>query len=166
MDFSCYLFQFLIRMIQKLVNASLIASLVLSSALPVMAAQKGKGNSDDKKMTKKTLDIACMANAVDKRESSIMSGFDVFATATKNAYQARKDALKAAWGNTDPKARNKAIKEAWETYRKAAMKARKDWGSARHAAWMQFAKDSKACRGTGSGQDTVMETEAADNDGK
>lgn len=162
-------------MIQKFFNGSIILSLLLGSVLPVMAASKnvngtgGKNDvktsvKDDTKMSAKKLDIACMAAAVDKRETAILSGFDVFAAAVKNALGARKDALKTAWGNTDAKARKDAINKAWKTYGTAASKARKDWKSAVHTAWEQFRKDRNACGPGAATADSA--TEALDNDVK
>lgn len=93
----------------------------------------------------KTLDLACVAAAVDKREAAISAGWDAYAAAVKAAYSARRSALAAAWKLTDKKGRRDALRKAWTDWRKADHDARQDWMKAKHDAWQQFRKDRSAC---------------------
>jgi len=143
----------------KLVKTSFIASLLMSLAMPVMAAPSPTAMEHKAAMSK--VDGACMASAVDKRDTAIMSAWDTMSSAIKTAFQTRKDALKAAWNNTDVTARKQGIKTAWEDFRKAVKTARMNWRGARHDAWKQFYQDRKAC-GAGAAKQDVG-TEAVDS---
>lgn len=130
------------------VKTGVIATMLLSMALPALAAT-----------TK--VDGACMASAVDKRDTSISSAIDKLSTSLKSAVDARKNALKTAWGNTDATARHKAILAAWQAYMKASKDARATWLKEKHAAWQQFYTDRKACGKGAAAEDST--TEAVDS---
>ena len=84
-------------------------------------------------MEKGKLDLACVLTAVTTRETSLVT-----------TLTARKDALIAAWGNTDATARKNAVKTAWSTYK-----------TARRAAWKTFKDTSRStCKFTDLGDDT------------
>ena len=97
--------------------------------------------------TKLTFDPVCMQNAVDKRDTAVIAGFDAYHTSVSSALLTRKTALVAAWGLTDVTARNAAIRVAWKDYRTALSNARKTLRTARLAAWKQFHTDRRACKG-------------------
>ncbi|HCR15267.1 MAG: hypothetical protein A2550_01880 [Candidatus Jacksonbacteria bacterium RIFOXYD2_FULL_43_21] len=101
---------------------------------------------------KKTVDIACVKTAVEKRETAIQASLDKFTTAVKTALTARKTALLAAWDITDLKQRAAAIKTAWNTYKKAEQSARKAFRTERNAIWKQFSTDRQACKATPTGE--------------
>lgn len=93
----------------------------------------------------KTVDLACVAAAVAKREAAIGTAFSTFSTAAQAALSARATALSAAWAMTDKTARRSAIKAAWRAYTTAIKASRKDLNTARHNAWAGFRTDTKAC---------------------
>lgn len=95
--------------------------------------------------------LACMQTAVDKRDGSIIIAFGQFSTAITSALIVRKDALIAAWGINDRKARRQAIKTAWDAFRRSNHDARATLKSERTAAWKQFGVDAKGCRITNIG---------------
>ena len=101
---------------------------------------------------KPSFDINCVKTAVDKRETAIQSTLDAFYNSVKSAFQARKTALLTAWGITDAKQRQVAIKDAWKTFTTAYKTARKTFNTARAAAWKQFATDRKACKAPATGE--------------
>lgn len=107
------------------------------------------------------VDLACMVNAVGKREAAIGAAFSTFSSAMQSALSARQSALAAAWALTDAKARRAGIRSAWETFRKAKRQARLTHNAAIKAAWSTFRTDAKACHGTaseessGQGQDNL-----------
>jgi hypothetical protein len=91
-----------------------------------------------------TINLTCMQTAVQERETAVASAFDAFATDMKAAYADRKAALNTAWGMTDAKERNTAIKAAWKEFRKDRVEARKDLGTAKKNAWREFRTTAKA----------------------
>lgn len=89
---------------------------------------------------------ACMASAVDKRDSAIISAVDSYSSSVKSALSTRRNDLKAAWGKTNVKDVRIALKAAWDSYRSLTKKARSDFNGARRDAWAQFKTDSRACK--------------------
>lgn len=139
-------------MLKKLTYASLIASFVLSAALPVIAETNGTPPTTTQTITAPSLDLACVQTAVGKRDAAIIAAWDAYTTAVKAALQARSTALQAAWGITNRADRRKAIRAAWKDYQTALKTARKALKDARHAAWAQFNTDRKSC-GKGAASD-------------
>lgn len=95
--------------------------------------------------------LACMQTAVAKRDGAIITAFGKFSSAITSALTVRKDALVAAWGISDRKDRSRAIKTAWDIFRKSNRDARATLKSERTAVWKQFGVDAKACRITNVG---------------
>ncbi len=132
----------------KLISVLGVAA-ILATTLPVLAQTTSTGSGHgDATSTPPRFDAVCMQTAVDKRDSAIISAWDVYSAAVKSALSARKDALKSAWGITDAKERRAAIKKAWADFSSAVRQARKDFNSARKSAWKTFMADRRAC-GTG-----------------
>lgn len=128
-------------MTKRLISAALGVALTFGGALPAFAH-----NPEEKELKiEQAVDLACMQNAVEKRDSVVMTAFDAFHTAVRSALEARKNALKTAWGMTDPEDRKDAREEAWEDYFDAFRKAKRDLKKARKAAWHQFRHDRQAC---------------------
>lgn len=109
-----------------------------------------------------TLDLACVASAVDKRDTAVDNAWNTYSAAISSALTTRRDALKAAWVLTDVTARRTAVKAAWTSYSAAHRTAWNTWTAARRAAWKQFATDRKACgvktstTDEGQGQDSSL----------
>lgn len=135
--------------------------LALSIALPVLAqgdasdtysssssVSENAGKKKEKKFNKPVVqvDSACMQNAVEKRDSAIISAVDAYAGTVKTALQTRKDALKAAWAITDKAQRNAALKAAWAAFNGTWKNARQALSEQRKAAWSAFKADAKACK--------------------
>lgn len=131
------------------VTGAMAATMIAATALPVFAETTSAMTSAK---TQKTLDVACMAAAIDKRDTAISGAFD----ALKTAVTTRKDVLKSAWGQTDKKMRRDGIKAAWKAYASSVSSAR----SARKSAWTAFNTDRKAC-GTGAAAEDAA-TQAVD----
>jgi len=100
----------------------------------------------------KTVDIACVKTAINKRESTVQTAFDSFNTIIKSALQTRQGALDVAWSTDDKAARNKAIKAAWTNWRAQKREAAKVFNQARRAAWKQFVVERKACKAPATGE--------------
>ncbi len=139
-------------MTNKLIDASIVASLLVAIAMPVFAQ-----TTPTTAPSKGKIDTACMQSTVDKRDSALITAVDTFGTAVKTALQTRKDALKAAWGNTDVKARRSAIKAAWNTYAATSRDARKALSNSRKGIWKQFYADRKVCGPTAATEDNTSE---------
>ena len=100
-----------------------------------------------------TAALGCVAPAVDMRETALLAALDTYSATVKAALTARKDALKAAWSLTDPKALKAGVEAAWKTYREAhktAMKIKKD---AVKSAWKTYEEARKACKAPGVRED-------------
>jgi hypothetical protein len=124
--------------------AASLCSLVLAG--PVLAETKNGAS--------RSVDLVCMQNAVEKRDSSVATAWDVHAAAIKGGLSARKTALKAAWGLTERKARREALRTAWRTWRETARTAVRTWRKAKGDAWHGFQKARKEC-GPGAAADDV-----------
>lgn len=128
----------------------LIVGALVSATLPALAAnQNQNANQAANRTTEKNrlaaFDGSCMAAAVDKRDTAIVTAVATYSGAVTSALNARKDALKAAWAKTDRAERRAAIKSAWKTYRDALAKARSAFRTAKGNAWKQYQKDGKTC---------------------
>ncbi len=140
---------------KKIAFSLALGSLLVSSialAQTVSPTPSGSTRMGDKEMHKMTVNVdgACMATAVDKRDSAIEVVVDTYASTVKMALETRKTALKAAWGMSDVKARRQAINEAWNAYKKSVKSARRVFKTSRNAAWSQFRTDAKVCHGSSS----------------
>lgn len=126
---------------KRLVSFAIGVVLTLSGALPAFA------HNPEEKETKieQAVDLVCMQNAVEKRDTAMMTAFDVFYTAVRSAFETRKNALKAAWGMTDAEDRKDAREDAWEDYFDGFRKVKRELKKARKAAWHQFRHDRQAC---------------------
>ncbi len=133
-------------MLKHFVSSFLLSTVVLgSSALPVLAIEKTKPAA---KMERKTVDVACMATAVDTREAALVAGMTTYGSSIVSLLQTRQGALKAAWGKTVVQERRTAIQSAWKDYRTARATAQKNWRDAKKSAWDTFTTSAKACGST------------------
>jgi len=140
-----------------------IAVAVLTTAVMGLApalAQSTDGQAAPTPMltstgARKTLDIACVQTAVNKRETAIGAAWTAKASAISSALSARASALSAAWQIATAKDRNAAVKAAWKAYASAVSVANKAMRTARMGAWSAFAADRKACHATASQVDSA-----------
>lgn len=130
------------------IAATTASLLFAATVLPAFADTTG-GNSAiaTTPANHRTVDLACMQTAVEKRDNAIISAVDAYASAVKTALQTRRDALKAAWGIADKKQRRLALRAAWDAFRGTWKNVAKDLRSAKRDAWMQFNKDQRSCSG-------------------
>lgn len=132
-------------------------------AAPALAEDTANTTATTTPPVRKTLDLACMQSAVEKRDNAIIAAFDAYSASVKTALTTRRDALKAAWGLTDRIQRRDAINAAWKAHRKARNDAFRTLRDARRAAWKQFRADAKTCKATGtSGTATEFSGEGVD----
>ncbi len=145
-------------MIKRLTIAALTASFLLGVVLPAAA----QTTTTPTTTTKKTLNVACIQDAVDKRDTAIASAVTTFSTTVTNGLNTRKDALKAAWALTDTKARRAALNAAWTAWRTTARQARHTLNTARTSAWTQFRTDRRNCGSSAATGDTTSVTTSGD----
>ena len=148
---------------RKIVALAASAAIAAGIAVPAFAAEMS-GSASATVGAKKTVDIACVQKAVDKREDALIAGWTSFNTSMSAAYSARKTALHDAWGMSDATARKTAVKTAWENFKKSAKAARQAWKTARKNAWQTFRSDAKACKGAAAEASVEASGESADND--
>lgn len=86
----------------------------------------------------RAVDATCMSEAVDVRETALMSAWGDLNTALTAALTERKESLVEAWAETDVAERNKALKSAWTTWKTDKKDAHTEFKSDRKAAWDTF----------------------------
>ncbi len=89
--------------------------------------------------------ISCMQDAVEKRDTAIISSVSTFSTSVTSSLTTRKDAIKASWNLATKEERDSARKTAWENYKTSALQSRQDLKTRKSKAWDQFRIDRKAC---------------------
>lgn len=94
---------------------------------------------------KPQLDVICIKNAVERRESAVIAAYDKKTTAIKTALTTRKNALKEAWSKITTKERLAARLAAWRVFRAAKLGAQKIYVGEIKATWQQFKIDRKSC---------------------
>lgn len=94
-------------------------------------------------VTAPTFDSACMQSATSVRDDAIIAAIGPYSSAVSAALAVRRDALNVAWGNTDPKARNAALKAATNAYGKSIGNAKKTLAKAKAAAWKTYQQTVK-----------------------
>lgn len=122
-------------------------STMVAMPLLTFASTSSKLVSDTNSATTVTK-LACVATAVDARETALIGAADAFAGAWKTALTTRQTDLKAAWAMTNTKERRTAINSAWNAYNKAMKAAKQSYRTARNKAWTDFRTASKACKVT------------------
>jgi peptidoglycan hydrolase-like protein with peptidoglycan-binding domain len=102
-------------------------------------------------------DIACMRTVVEKRESTLISAYDVYVAKIKAARETKKTALLAAWNIQDAKERKTAIKQAWKTFQESSKTAWKEFLTSKKTGWTQFEQDRKNCKAPSTGESAGLE---------
>lgn len=143
---------------KKFLGVFIVLTFFFSTMAPAVMAQNSAVSPLPNKQ-KLQLDPVCMQNAVEKRDNAIIAAFDVKNTAIKTALETRKNALKTAWGITDRKSRQDAIRKTWADFRVAKAQAVKTYNGARKVAWQQFRTERKACGILGTADDKATEKE-------
>jgi acyl-CoA reductase-like NAD-dependent aldehyde dehydrogenase len=93
----------------------------------------------------KEVDLACMKNAVEKREDALKTAREIYFNKISQAYDERKTALLNAWTIENHKERQKKIHEAWNNFRKSVKSAKEEYRKAHNQAWKTFVQDRKNC---------------------
>ena len=124
---------------------------------PGLEKKEEKRKEREERKENRQVNLACMQAAVEKRDNALLAAVDKRYSEHKTALTARRDALKAAWGITDPEKRKEALRAAWKAYREALEKTIKSFREAKRAAWKQFKEDRRACKAEGSSEDKVNE---------
>ncbi len=148
------------HMTQRIIPAIATAILLSATPLSVFAQTSVAPESMRRAQTttpKKTLDVACIQAAVDKREAAIIAALDTYHSAAKTAFETRRSALQAAWAITDRAERRAALKAAWAAFRKSTREASSTFRKARRTAWEQYRTDRKACGTSATSDDTSRE---------
>ncbi len=146
------------------ISSCLAAFLVATLGLPVLAQNSTTSATPTKnilnifKKTATTVNLACMQTAVGKRDTAIISAFDTFYSAAKQALEVRKSAIVSAWGIADKAQRKTALSAAWKTYKDTGKTARQTLNKSRKDAWQNFYTDRKACGTSGASEDQGTES--------
>jgi len=98
------------------------------------------------------VDLNCMKNAVEKRENALKTARETLFNKINQAYDERKTALLNAWTIENKKERQKAIKAAWDNFRKSVKSARAEYRKAHNQIWKTFVQDRKNCKSGQTGE--------------
>jgi hypothetical protein len=133
---------------------------LLAFTMPSTAsAHKGLSGPNHHASSTKSVNLTCMQTAVGVRETAVGAAYDKHVASMKTAMSDRKTALNTAWGMTDAKARNTAVKAAWGEFRKDRMDSRKSMMTEKKSAWTTFKTTVKnTC------QETLPKEEGESND--
>jgi len=100
----------------------------------------------------KQVDLACMKNAVEKREDALKTARETYFSKISQAYDERKTALSNAWTIQNQKERQKKTREAWNKFRKNVGSARLEYRKAHNQIWRTFAQDRQNCKSGPTGE--------------
>ncbi len=92
----------------------------------------------NKRKGAKNVNASCMQAAVEVRETALGTAFGDFHDDIDAGLAARKTALNTAWGMSSSTDRGKAIRSAWETWKKTHRDGFKVFKDARKSAWDTF----------------------------
>lgn len=93
----------------------------------------------------KVLNVQCIQNALEKRDTAIITAHGAYNTSIVAGLTARKDGLKAAWAKTTREERRVARKAVWDTFRTSHKSTHEGLRTVRKASWSTFDTDMKAC---------------------
>lgn len=111
----------------------------------------------------RAVDATCMSEAVETRETALMTAWGDLNTSLTGALTERKTALVAAWALTDTVERSKALKTAWATWKTDKKDAHTEFKSDRKAAWDTFKTTVKTECKVKLPKEEVMDKEAKDS---
>ncbi len=165
---------------KKLVTLLLTLAMSVLVAAPAFASDSAHGQANqngarhelmqsfrhDNRMQKKdklesmqNLDatqLACVAVAVDVRETAVGAAFTAMNNSLTSALSTRKTSLAAAWVMSDGTARANAINAAWKAFKDARHTAEKTAHTAQKDAWTGFKSAVKACNVNGMPSESDM----------
>ena len=153
-------------MLKNIGLGAVTVSMALSGAMPAFAQTTTKVKANlkteaklraEKKAAERAVNVSCIQAAVEKRDTALVSAVGTFSTSIQSALTTRRDALKAAWAQTDRTARKNALQTAWNSYKKSTRSSKEILKSSRKSAWDTYKTEAKSCNatedGTGSGID-------------
>jgi uncharacterized membrane protein len=100
----------------------------------------------------KEVDLACMKNAVEKREDALKTARETYFNKVMQAYEARKSALLDAWTIQNHKERQKKIHEAWKNFRESVRSAWLEYKKEHNQIWKTFVQERKNCKANSTGE--------------
>lgn len=109
------------------------------------ANNENHGTSTKATSTPSSITIICAQNAIEKRDSSIITAHNAYNTSITNALTVRKDALKLAWAKPTNKERREAQKAAYKVFNASVKSAHEGLRAARKSAWSTFNTDMNNC---------------------
>lgn len=120
--------------------------LIATTSLAFAESRENQGRRDLTSSTSATtLNVSCIQNAVEKRDSAIIVAHGTFNTSIVNALTIRKDALKTAWAKPTRQERASGRKVAYDTFKASQKSAHEALRSVRKTSWNTFDTDMKAC---------------------
>ena len=127
-------------MLQKIITIVVVAvTFTLSPA-------KGPSFAQTTTTPPSGMDLACMQIAVERRDNAIVLAFNDKASAIQQVLTQRRDALKSAWGQANPRTRRQLRAVAWTAYREGLADILQDYRLASRTVWNQFKTAAKTCR--------------------
>lgn len=129
-------------------------SAFLATSIPMLFAQTMTGTSTTatttpkKTKTVKKIDVICLQNAIEKRDSTLITGLNTENTSVVAAMMARKDALKSAVSLSTKAEIQAARKKADASFRTSVKSAYEIMKNTKKSSWSAYKTDAKACGST------------------
>lgn len=128
-------------------------AIALSIAVLAPAATFAQATSTNATSTSATSTLStCMQNAVEKRETSLITAHDTYAASVKTALTNRMNALKTSWAQTDKQARISKREAAHKAFRTEMQTANSALRNSKNTSWKTFQSDAKVCGVKGTGE--------------
>jgi len=124
------------------------AALVLIMASSFAFAETNSGNNSRESREMKpaqTLNVTCIQNAIEKRDSAIITTHTVFSTSITSALTTRKDALKLSWAKPTREERSSSRKATYDAFKTAQKSTHETLRNVRKSSWSTFDTEMKAC---------------------
>ncbi len=129
-------------------KTTLAFSIAALAFLPMLASADNhslRASTTSATSTPSATKIACVQNALEKRDSAVIAGHNTFNTSIVSALTARKDGLKNAYALADRTAAKTAKKTVWNTFKSQVKVAHDTMRGVRKTSWSAFNTEMRAC---------------------
>lgn len=139
-----------------IITSTILAIYLVALVMPAYAQDQGPNANQAVSASA----LTCIQNAIENRDTAIISALNTFSTSMGSALTVRKNSLKNAWAIANYTERKNAIKTAWITWRTSARTIRQTFRNSKSSAWSTFKSARIACGvssdGNGLGVDSYL----------
>lgn len=122
---------------------------LLATSIPMLFAQTSISTTTTKKIkTVKKVDVLCLQNAIEKRDSTLIAGLNTENASLVAAMTARKDSLKSAISLSSSAQIQAARKNSESSFKTSVKSAHEAMKGTRTSSWSIYKTEAKACGST------------------